>query len=173
MVYRAKYQKNVEAYHNKMSSMKPNIVPNCIRSESYMITFEVEEEKYVIIITKVTLYTLVFFTSLVSEPYSILPILCTYISRFPIFGKKYQLKFANDPSAETQCLVHFPSFIRFIFISVLQYLVTKQQKLIIGHCQCWRQVHRIIEGFPHVDVLITNAYPFLFSRARTGIIVLV
>lgn len=26
--------------------MKPNIVPNCIRSESYMITFEVEEEKY-------------------------------------------------------------------------------------------------------------------------------
>ncbi|KAG2672316.1 hypothetical protein I3843_13G032200 [Carya illinoinensis] len=41
----AKYQKNVEAYHNKSSSMKPNIVPNCIRSESYMITFEVEEEK--------------------------------------------------------------------------------------------------------------------------------
>ncbi|MQI72058.1 hypothetical protein EI017_25195, partial [Escherichia coli] len=27
----AKYQKNVEAYHNKGSSMKPNIVPNCIR----------------------------------------------------------------------------------------------------------------------------------------------
>lgn len=27
--------------------MKPNIVPNCIRSENYMITFEVEEEKYV------------------------------------------------------------------------------------------------------------------------------
>jgi mRNA (guanine-N7-)-methyltransferase len=44
---RAKYQKNVEAYHNKSSSMKPNIGPNCIRSESYMITFEVEEEKYV------------------------------------------------------------------------------------------------------------------------------
>jgi len=44
---RAKYQKNVEAYHNKSSSMKPNIVPNCIRSESYMITFEIEEEKYV------------------------------------------------------------------------------------------------------------------------------
>nr|CAN61601.1 hypothetical protein VITISV_013027 [Vitis vinifera] len=41
----AKYQKNVEAYHNRGSSMKPNIVPNCIRSESYMITFEVEEEK--------------------------------------------------------------------------------------------------------------------------------
>ncbi|XP_024030386.1 mRNA cap guanine-N7 methyltransferase 2 isoform X1 [Morus notabilis] len=72
----AKYQKNVEAYHNRGSSMKPNIVPNCIRSESYMITFEVEEEK------------------------------------FPLFGKKYQLKFANDVSPETHCLVHFPSFIR-------------------------------------------------------------
>ncbi|XP_063943598.1 mRNA cap guanine-N7 methyltransferase 2 isoform X2 [Daucus carota subsp. sativus] len=42
----AKYQKNVEAYHNKSSSMKPNIVPNCIRTENYMITFEVEEEKF-------------------------------------------------------------------------------------------------------------------------------
>lgn len=47
MFYRAKYQKNVEAYHNKGGGMKPNIVPNCIRSDSYMITFEVEEEKYV------------------------------------------------------------------------------------------------------------------------------
>lgn len=35
------------------------------------------------------------------------------VSRFPLFGKKYQLKFANDVSAETHCLVHFPSFIRF------------------------------------------------------------
>ncbi|KAM0034706.1 putative mRNA (guanine-N(7))-methyltransferase [Helianthus debilis subsp. tardiflorus] len=26
--------------------MKSNVVPNCIRSENYMITFEVEEEKY-------------------------------------------------------------------------------------------------------------------------------
>ncbi|KAL8538767.1 hypothetical protein ACS0TY_000685 [Phlomoides rotata] len=42
----AKYQKNVEACHNKGGAMKPNIVPNCIRSESYMITFEVEEEKF-------------------------------------------------------------------------------------------------------------------------------
>ncbi|KZV55301.1 Dihydrolipoamide acetyltransferase component of pyruvate dehydrogenase isoform 1 [Dorcoceras hygrometricum] len=41
----AKYQKNVEAYHNKSGGMKPNIFPNCIRSESYIITFEVEEEK--------------------------------------------------------------------------------------------------------------------------------
>ncbi|CAI9773031.1 unnamed protein product [Fraxinus pennsylvanica] len=70
-----KYQKNVEAYHNKSSGMKPNIVPNCIRSEGYMITFEVEEEK------------------------------------FPFFGKKYQLKFAGDISAETHCLVHFPSLL--------------------------------------------------------------
>lgn len=46
-IYRAKYQKNVEAYHNRSGSMKPGIVPNCVRSESYMITFEVEEEKYV------------------------------------------------------------------------------------------------------------------------------
>ncbi|KAG9144622.1 hypothetical protein Leryth_020232 [Lithospermum erythrorhizon] len=36
----------VEAYHNRSGGMKPNIVPNCIRSESYMITFEVEEEKF-------------------------------------------------------------------------------------------------------------------------------
>ncbi|XP_059665993.1 mRNA cap guanine-N7 methyltransferase 2 isoform X2 [Cornus florida] len=79
----AKYQKNVEAYHNKSSSMKPNIVPNCIRSESYMITFEVEEEK------------------------------------FPFFGKKYQLKFSNDISAETHCLVHFPSLIRAQFAGML------------------------------------------------------
>ncbi|KAK2995009.1 hypothetical protein RJ640_029240 [Escallonia rubra] len=76
----AKYQKNVEAHHNK-SGMKPSIVPNCIRSESYMITFEVEEEK------------------------------------FPFFGKKYQLKLANDISAETHCLVHFPSLIRVGFAS--------------------------------------------------------
>lgn len=27
--------------------MKPNIVPNCIRTENYVITFEVEEEKYI------------------------------------------------------------------------------------------------------------------------------
>uniref|UniRef100_A0A2N9IDJ2 mRNA cap guanine-N(7) methyltransferase 2 n=1 Tax=Fagus sylvatica TaxID=28930 RepID=A0A2N9IDJ2_FAGSY len=82
----AKYQKNVEAYHNKASSMKPNIVPNCIRSESYMITFEVEEEK------------------------------------FPLFGKKYQLKFASDISAETHCLVHFPSFIRLAREAGLEYV---------------------------------------------------
>nr|GMD86226.1 mRNA cap guanine-N7 methyltransferase 2 isoform X1 [Ipomoea batatas] len=82
----AKYQKNVEAYHNKGSGMKPNIVPNCIRSESYTIAFEVEEEK------------------------------------FPFFGKKYQLKFANDISAETQCLVHFPSLIRLAREAGLDYI---------------------------------------------------
>lgn len=82
----AKYQKNVEAYHNRGSGMKPNIVPNCIRSDSYMITFEVEEEK------------------------------------FPLFGKKYQLKFANDVSAETHCLVHFPSFIRLAREAGLEYV---------------------------------------------------
>ncbi|KAF4367995.1 hypothetical protein F8388_002606 [Cannabis sativa] len=82
----AKYQKNVEAYHNKMASMKPNIVPNCIRSESYMITFEIEEEK------------------------------------FPLFGKKYQLKFTNDAAAETHCLVHFPSFIRLAREAGLEYV---------------------------------------------------
>ncbi|XP_068482872.1 mRNA cap guanine-N7 methyltransferase 2 isoform X1 [Phaseolus vulgaris] len=82
----AKYQRNVEAYHNKSSSMKPNIVPNCIRTENYMITFEVEEEK------------------------------------FPLFGKKYQLKFANDVSAETNCLVHFPSFIRLAREAGLEYV---------------------------------------------------
>ncbi|CAN1800650.1 mRNA cap guanine-N7 methyltransferase 2 [Linum perenne] len=79
----AKYQKNVEAYHNRSASMKPNIVPNCIRSENYMITFEVEEEK------------------------------------FPLFGKKYQLKFAHDNAAETYCLVHFPSLIRMHFAGMV------------------------------------------------------
>lgn len=82
----AKYQKNVESYHNKSSSMKPNIVPNCIRTENYMITFEVEEEK------------------------------------FPLFGKKYQLKFVNDVSAETHCLVHFPSLIRLAREAGLEYV---------------------------------------------------
>ncbi|KAL5709648.1 mRNA (guanine-N(7))-methyltransferase [Ranunculus cassubicifolius] len=72
----AKYQKNVEASHNRAGGIKPNLVPNCIRSESYMITFEVEEEK------------------------------------FPLFGKKYLLKFTNALAPETHCLVHFPSFIR-------------------------------------------------------------
>lgn len=82
----AKYQKNVEAYHNKSTGMKPNIVPNCIRTESYMITFEVEEEK------------------------------------FPFFGKKYLLKFANDISAESHCLVHFPSLIRLAREAGLEYV---------------------------------------------------
>ncbi|KAL9259850.1 mRNA cap guanine-N7 methyltransferase 2-like protein [Drosera capensis] len=82
----AKYQKNVEAYHNRSAAMKANIVPNCIRSESYMITFEVEEEK------------------------------------FPLFGKKYQLKFASEASAETHCLVHFPSFIRLAREAGLEYV---------------------------------------------------
>ncbi|GAB2229426.1 hypothetical protein Droror1_Dr00023566 [Drosera rotundifolia] len=82
----AKYQKNVEAYHNRSATMKANIVPNCIRSESYMITFEVEEEK------------------------------------FPLFGKKYQLKFASEASAETHCLVHFPSFIRLAREAGLEYV---------------------------------------------------
>ncbi|KAH7855824.1 hypothetical protein Vadar_029427 [Vaccinium darrowii] len=82
----AKYQKNVEAYHNRSSSMKANLLPNCIRSESYMITFEVEEEK------------------------------------FPFFGKKYQLKFSVDSSAETHCLVHFPSLIRLAREAGLEYV---------------------------------------------------
>ncbi|KAL6586318.1 hypothetical protein OROMI_001306 [Orobanche minor] len=45
-ISRAKYQKNVEGYHSKGGGTKPNIFPSSIRSESYMITFEVEEEKY-------------------------------------------------------------------------------------------------------------------------------
>nr|XP_043632263.1 mRNA cap guanine-N7 methyltransferase 2 isoform X2 [Erigeron canadensis] len=82
----AKYQKSVEAYHNRSGGMKPNLVPNCIRSESYMITFEVEEEK------------------------------------FPFFGKKYQMKFASDASAETHSLVHFPSLIRLAREAGLEYV---------------------------------------------------
>lgn len=35
--------------------------------------------------------------------------------RFPLFGKKYQLKFANDMTSETHCLVHFPSLIRLVW----------------------------------------------------------
>jgi hypothetical protein len=41
-ICRTKYQKNVEASHNK--GLK--IVPNSIRSENYTVAFEVEEEKY-------------------------------------------------------------------------------------------------------------------------------
>ncbi|XP_077230353.1 S-adenosyl-L-methionine-dependent methyltransferases superfamily protein isoform X2 [Tasmannia lanceolata] len=81
-----KYQKNVEASHNKGSGMKPNTVPNCIRSENYVITFEVEEEK------------------------------------FPLFGKKYQLKFANEVASEIHCLVHFPSLIRLAREAGLEYV---------------------------------------------------
>nr|CAD1827486.1 unnamed protein product [Ananas comosus var. bracteatus] len=81
-----KYQKNVEASHNKGSGMKPTAVTNCIRSENYVITFEVEEEK------------------------------------FPLFGKKYQLKFANDITSETHCLVHFASFIRLAREAGLEYV---------------------------------------------------
>uniref|UniRef100_A0A0E0CBD8 DUF1771 domain-containing protein n=1 Tax=Oryza meridionalis TaxID=40149 RepID=A0A0E0CBD8_9ORYZ len=76
---RTKYQKNVEASHNK--GLKT--VPNSIRSENYVITFEVEEEK------------------------------------FPFFGKKYQLKFANESMFENHCLVHFPSFMRTQFAPLL------------------------------------------------------
>uniref|UniRef100_A0A1D1ZCH9 mRNA (guanine-N(7))-methyltransferase n=1 Tax=Anthurium amnicola TaxID=1678845 RepID=A0A1D1ZCH9_9ARAE len=81
-----KYQKNVEASHNKGSSMKPNVVPNCIRSENYIINFEAEDEK------------------------------------FPLFGKKYHLKFANDIPSETHCLVHFPSLIRLAREAGLEYV---------------------------------------------------
>lgn len=81
-----KYQKNVEASHNKGSGLKPNMVPNCIRSENYVITFEVEEEK------------------------------------FPLFGKKYQMKFANDITSEIHYLVHFPSFIRLAREAGLEYV---------------------------------------------------
>ncbi|EEC74116.1 hypothetical protein OsI_09172 [Oryza sativa Indica Group] len=77
-----KYQKNVEASHNK--GLKT--VPNSIRSENYVITFEVEEEK------------------------------------FPFFGKKYQLKFANESMFENHCLVHFPSFMRLAREAGLEYV---------------------------------------------------
>ncbi|KAJ0963109.1 hypothetical protein J5N97_028231 [Dioscorea zingiberensis] len=81
-----KYQKNVEASHNKGIGLKPNMVPNCIRSENYVITFDVEEEK------------------------------------FPLFGKKYHLKFGNDISSETHSLVHFPSLIRLAREAGLEYV---------------------------------------------------
>ncbi|XP_020527379.1 mRNA cap guanine-N7 methyltransferase 2 isoform X2 [Amborella trichopoda] len=41
---------------------------------------------------------------------------------FPLFGKKYQLKFAGDVSSETHCLVHFPSFIRLAREAGLEYV---------------------------------------------------
>ncbi|KQJ83687.1 mRNA cap guanine-N7 methyltransferase 2 isoform X3 [Brachypodium distachyon] len=77
-----KYQKNVEASHNK--GLKT--VPNSIRSENYTITFEIEEEK------------------------------------FPFFGKKYQLKFANEVMFENHCLVHFPSLMRLAREAGLEYV---------------------------------------------------
>ncbi|VAH34385.1 unnamed protein product [Triticum turgidum subsp. durum] len=77
-----KYQKNVEASHNK--GLK--VVPNSIRSDNYTITFEIEEEK------------------------------------FPFFGKKYQLKFANEAMVENHCLVHFPSLMRLAREAGLEYV---------------------------------------------------
>ncbi|XP_020178774.1 mRNA cap guanine-N(7) methyltransferase 2 isoform X1 [Aegilops tauschii subsp. strangulata] len=77
-----KYQKNVEASHNK--GLK--VVPNSIRSDNYTITFEIEEEK------------------------------------FPFFGKKYQLKFANEAMFENHCLVHFPSLMRLAREAGLEYV---------------------------------------------------
>ncbi|XP_062185846.1 mRNA cap guanine-N7 methyltransferase 2 isoform X4 [Phragmites australis] len=77
-----KYQKNVEASHNK--GLKT--VPNSVRSENYTITFEVEEEK------------------------------------FPFFGKKYQLKFANEAVFDNHCLVHFPSLMRLAREAGLEYV---------------------------------------------------
>lgn len=47
------------------------------------------------------------------------------VSRFPFFGKKYQLKFSGDMSAETHCLVHFPSLLRLIFSLVIFYFLFK------------------------------------------------
>ncbi|KAL0926370.1 hypothetical protein M5K25_002592 [Dendrobium thyrsiflorum] len=79
-----KYQKIVEASHNKGSGLKG--VQNCIRSDNFVITFEVEEDK------------------------------------FPFFGKKYMLKFANDIISETHCLVHFPSLIRLAREAGLDYV---------------------------------------------------
>ncbi|TVU15140.1 hypothetical protein EJB05_38645 [Eragrostis curvula] len=79
---RTKYQKNVEASHNK--GLKT--VPNSIRSENYTITFEVEEEK------------------------------------FPFFGKKFQLKFANEAVFDNHCLVHFPSLMRLAREAGLEYI---------------------------------------------------
>ncbi|XP_006648010.1 mRNA cap guanine-N7 methyltransferase 2 isoform X2 [Oryza brachyantha] len=79
-----KYQKNVEASHGKVQGLKA--VPNSIRSENYVITFEIEEEK------------------------------------FPFFGKKYQLKFANESIFENHCLVHFPSLMRLAREAGLEYV---------------------------------------------------
>ncbi|KAL5214925.1 hypothetical protein ABZP36_004077 [Zizania latifolia] len=79
-----KYQKNVEASHGKGQGLKT--VPTSIRSENYVITFEVEEEK------------------------------------FPFFGKKYQLKFANESMIENHCLVHFPSLMRLAREAGLEYV---------------------------------------------------
>lgn len=107
--YRAKYQKNVEACHNRSGGMKPNIVPSCIRSENYMITFEVEEEKYVIPLAPTYVWS-----DCASLLRRLIMFCCELDFRFPFFGKKYQLKFASDISAETQCLVHFPSLLRFL-----------------------------------------------------------
>lgn len=87
--------------------MKPNLVPNCIRSENYMITFEVEEEKYV------KMSSTLFFLLNINRTAEFIYYMVIY--RFPFFGKKYQLKFANDAFAETHCLVHFPSLIRLGF----------------------------------------------------------
>ncbi|XP_078435099.1 S-adenosyl-L-methionine-dependent methyltransferases superfamily protein isoform X2 [Wolffia australiana] len=42
--------------------------------------------------------------------------------KFPLFGKKYHLKFANDIASENHCLVHFPSLIRLAREAGLEYI---------------------------------------------------
>ncbi|KAK8946960.1 mRNA cap guanine-N7 methyltransferase 2 [Platanthera zijinensis] len=59
---RTKYQKIVEISHNKGSGLKA--VQNCIRSDNYVITFEVEEEKFPFFGKK---YMLKFGNDIVSE----------------------------------------------------------------------------------------------------------
>jgi hypothetical protein len=42
--------------------------------------------------------------------------------RFPFFGKKYQLKFANEAAFDNHCLIHFPTLMRLFFLVYFQHI---------------------------------------------------
>ncbi|KAF6161205.1 hypothetical protein GIB67_007846 [Kingdonia uniflora] len=56
------------------------------------------------------------------QNFSLIPAVVSSRRMFPLFGKKYQLKFTNNVVSETHCLVHFPSLIRLAREAGLEYV---------------------------------------------------
>lgn len=71
--------------------MKPNLVPNCIRSENYMITFEVDEEKY-----SKTSITIHFMLNIINQTPEII-FITWQITGFLFLGKSTSLSLQMMP----------------------------------------------------------------------------